>query len=88
MVVAHRLSCSTACGLFPDQGLNLRLPHLQADSLPTKPPGKCYLFLFLVMLDLHYCAWAFSKSGEQGYSLGEARGPLIAVASLVAERRF
>ena len=24
-VVAHRLSCSTVCGIFPDQGLNLCL---------------------------------------------------------------
>ena len=43
MVVAHRLSCSTACGLFPDQGLNLRLPHSQADSLPTRE----VLFVFV-----------------------------------------
>ena len=27
-------------GLFPTQGLNLRLMHWQADSLPTEPPGK------------------------------------------------
>ena len=43
----HRLSCSTACGLFPGQGLNLCLLHSQADSLPTKPPGKRYLFIFI-----------------------------------------
>ena len=32
--VAHRLNCSMACGIFPDQGLNPRLLHWQADSLP------------------------------------------------------
>ena len=34
IVVVHRLSCSAASGIFPDQGLNLCLLHWQADSLP------------------------------------------------------
>ena len=29
---AHRLSCPEACGIFPDQGLNLCPLHCQADS--------------------------------------------------------
>ena len=33
--VVHGLSCSKACGIFWDQGLNLRLLHWQADSLPV-----------------------------------------------------
>ena len=32
VVVAHGLSCSAACGIFLDQGLNLCLLHWQADS--------------------------------------------------------
>ena len=32
VVVAHRLSCSTACGVFPDQGSKSRPLHWQADS--------------------------------------------------------
>ena len=32
VVVAHRLSCSAACGIFPDQGSNLWTLHWQADS--------------------------------------------------------
>ena len=32
VVVAHRLSCSMACGIFPDQGLNPCPLHWQADS--------------------------------------------------------
>ena len=32
--VAHGLSCSTACGVFLGQGLNLCLLHWLADSLP------------------------------------------------------
>ena len=34
MVMAHRLSCPEACGIFPDQRLNWGLLHWQADSLP------------------------------------------------------
>ena len=32
VVVVHRLSCSTACGIFPDQGSNPCPLHWQADS--------------------------------------------------------
>ena len=32
VVVAHGLSCSMACGIFLEQGLNLCLLHCQADS--------------------------------------------------------
>ena len=32
VVVAHRLSGCEACGIFPDQGLNLCLLHWQVDS--------------------------------------------------------
>ena len=32
VVVVHRLSCSMACGIFPDQGLNPCPLHWQADS--------------------------------------------------------
>ena len=32
LVVAHGLSCSAACGIFPDQGSNLCPLHWQADS--------------------------------------------------------
>ena len=34
VVVVRRLSCSTACGIFWDEGLNSCLLHWQADSLP------------------------------------------------------
>ena len=35
----HGLSCSAACGIFPDQGSDLRLLHWQADSLPLSHQG-------------------------------------------------
>jgi len=40
MAVTHRLSCSTACGVFLDQGLNPCLLHWQADSLPLSHQGS------------------------------------------------
>ena len=39
-VTAHGLSCFSACGIFPDQGLNLCLLHWQADSLPLNHEGS------------------------------------------------
>ena len=45
VVVAHRLSCSTACGIFPDQGSNPCLLHWQADSQPPCHQGSPKNFL-------------------------------------------
>ena len=55
VVVAHRLSCSVACGIFPDQGSNPCPLHWQEDSLTTASPGKSQ-FLGI----LNYCrpVWA------------------------------
>ena len=36
----YRLSCSTACGIFPDQGLNLCLLHWLVDSLQLSHEGS------------------------------------------------
>ena len=40
VVVAHGPSCSTACGIFPDQGSNLCPLHWQADSQPLRHQGS------------------------------------------------
>ena len=40
VVLAHGLSCSTTCGIFLDQGLNLCLLHWQADSLLLSHQGS------------------------------------------------
>ena len=40
VVVAHGPSRSTACGIFPDQGLNPRPLHWQADSQPLRHQGS------------------------------------------------
>ena len=48
---------------------------------------KCVfcLFLFLAVLGLRCCMWAFSSCGERGLLFVLERGLLIAVASLVGE---
>ena len=40
IVVAHRLSCSEACGIFPDQELSLCLLNWNTDSLPLSLQGS------------------------------------------------
>ena len=45
VVVAHGLSCSASCGIFPDQGSNPCPLHWQADSQPLRhqgSPPKCF----------------------------------------------
>ena len=43
VVVAHRLSCSAACGIFLDQGLN---PASAGRFLSAVPPGKSLKLTF------------------------------------------
>ena len=46
VLVVHGLSCSAACGIFPDQGLNPRPLHWQADSNPLCHLGRLvYIFI-------------------------------------------
>ena len=40
VVVARRLSCPVACGIFPDQGSNSYPLHWQADSSPLSHQGS------------------------------------------------
>ena len=48
VVVAHGLSCSAACGIFPDQGSNACALHWQADSQPLRHQGSPRYVLFKV----------------------------------------
>ena len=45
VIVAHGPSCSAACGIFPDQGLNPCPLHWQADSQPLRHQGSPVLLL-------------------------------------------
>ena len=51
-VVAHGLSCSVACGIFLDQGLNPCLLHWQVDSLllsHQESPALVFIFVSTVL---------------------------------------
>ena len=47
-----------------------------------------FIYLFLVVLGLRCCTWAFSSCGEWGLLFIAVRGLLIAVSSLAAEHRL
>ena len=47
-----------------------------------------FIYLFLAVLGLRFCARAFSSCGEQGPLFIAVRGPLTIAASLVAEHRL
>ena len=47
VVVAHGLSCSAACGIFPDQGSKSCPLHWQVDPYPLRHQGSPEEFIFL-----------------------------------------
>ena len=51
VVVAHGPSCSAACGIFPDQGLNTCCLNWQADSRPLHHQG-CPVVRFLIAVSI------------------------------------
>ena len=54
VVVAHRPSCSAACGILPDQGSNPCPLHRQADSQPLRHQGSPSLS-FICVLTIFFC---------------------------------
>ena len=48
-IVAHRPSCSTARGIFPDQGSNPCPLHWQADSQPLRHQGSPWILTFYMV---------------------------------------
>ena len=52
VIEVHRLSSSIACGIFPDQGLNLCLLHWQVDSSPLSLQGSTQISALLKVKSL------------------------------------
>ena len=52
VVVAHRLSCSAACGILPDRGTNPCPLHWQADSQPLRHQGSPPFVILIFALKL------------------------------------
>ena len=84
--MAHGLSCSVACGIFPDQGSNLCPPHWHSDSFFFFK--YLFIYLFMTVLGLRFCVRAFSSCGKRGPLFIAVRGPLTIAASLLAEHRL
>ena len=53
VVVAHGPSCSAACGIFPDQGLNPCPLHWQADSQPLHHEGSPIILFILYIVEFN-----------------------------------
>ena len=67
--MAHGLSCSTACGIFPDQGLNPCPLHWQADSFffffnLLFCVFILFLFNFLILLFIHQVLISLRHQGS------------------------
>ena len=54
IVVVHWLSCSVACGFFPDQGSNPCILHWKADSLLLSHQGNPLRFFFMSFVIQNY----------------------------------
>ena len=54
VIVAHGPSCSAACGIFPDQGLNPCPLHWQADSQPLRHQGIPLLYILIKVLKISF----------------------------------
>ena len=59
-----RLPCPPL-GDLPDPGIEPRSPILQADSLPSDPPGKPILLLFILWSKHHIRLWSHSLRSLQ-----------------------
>ena len=89
---------------LPGPGLEPVLPALAGGFLTTVPPGKpedvlliliffflniyLFIYLFMAVLGLRFCARAFSSCGKWGPLFIAVLGPLIIAASLVAGHRL
>ena len=72
VVVVHGPSCSAACGIFPDQGLNPCPLNWQADSQPLRHQGSptCIFFfkhLYWSIVALQCCQFLLYNEVNQLY---------------------
>ena len=77
VVVAHGLSCSTTCGIFPDQGSN-PYPRIGRWTLIHCTAGEVQRCVFKGRL--------LATVGGDGFGLGDP-SPMLLVSLLVLERK-
>ena len=72
--------------------LSIHLPSFELNVIISKKKKKkkiyLFIYLFLAVLGLRFCARAFSSCSERGPLFIAVRGPLTIVPSLVAEHRL
>ena len=56
-IAAHGPSCSVACGIFPDQGLNSCPLHWQADSQPLRHQGSPVVTVLTCLSSTSMLSW-------------------------------
>ena len=72
----------SACGIFPDQGLNLCLLHWQADSLPLSHQRT--LICLWILLMCHACKW----DGGNVTKVGAVTAMLAELPSTLPAQKF
>ena len=72
VIVAHGPSCSAACGIFPNQGLNPYPLHWQADSQPLRHQGSPGSLILKALTGSMFTSWALHKSKRFGESVDSA----------------
>ena len=70
ITVVRWLSCSRACGIFPDQGSNLCLLPWQLDSLPLSHQGSPEIRILTVLSKKENLEWVFSPVIDEPASIG------------------
>ena len=64
VAVAHRLSGSTVCGIFFDEGSNRCLLHWWADSLPLGHQGSSNKYFLKIFIEVQLICNVVSVSGD------------------------
>ena len=80
VVVAHGPSCSTACGIYPNQGLNPCLLHWHVDSLPQSHQRSPIFHIFISQkpgCTLHLMPGESTASVYIAACLEKTRAPLM-----------
>ena len=86
---AHGLSCSRACGIFPDQRSNPCPLHWQADSYHLSP-GKFEVIFQSLTVSLYFVAWGevcpgagIAPKGPRSQPVSEGRGREASRSNLI-----
>ena len=81
--LALELSCSKACGILPDQGLNPCLLHWQVDSLPLSHQ-RSPVYLFLMETLIRKAFFLPNNKEMQNYTVTDLVSPAKEAPFLIA----